>query len=330
MSSVTENQSRIFYIYRLLMELTDEEHYLTTAQIMRLLKERWGIDAHRTTVTRDIETLIAFGADVVVTHSTQNRYRLVTRIFQIPELKLLIDAVESSKFITAKKSRELTDKLASLASRYTSEELKRFNNPEGRIRGSNESVYYIADGIHEAIQKHRKIRFQYFYYDIHKKKQLRHGGEWYVFSPYAMVWNGDFYYVLGYSDKHGGIASFRVDRIAHQPELLDEKAEPRPKDFNLDRYLQTHFRMMNTEVETVTLRCHVSTMDAVIDRFGERVRTEVIDEEWFDVEADVATGQTFYNWVFGFSGKVRILSPENVRGVYLEKLEQARAAAEPE
>ena len=328
---MNENQLRMLYIYKMLCELTDDEHYLTVNQIIRLLKERYEIEAYRTTVIKDIETLKLVGVNIEAVRATQNRYSLTAQVFEMPELKLLIDAVESSRFITDRKSRTLVVKLTTLASSYKAEELKRHLHTERRIRGNNEKIYYIIDAVNEAIDRKKKIRFQYVYYDMRKKKKLRHGGEWYLFSPYALVWNGDYYYMLGFSDKYGEITSFRIDRIAAQPEVLSEDAQPKPKDFNLDQYLNTHFRMVNSPVQEVTLRCQASTMDAVIDRFGTKIPVqEIVADEWFETTVEVGTGLTFYNWIFGFGGKIRIMGPDSVKAEYRERLEMAYAALDEE
>ena len=192
-----EAKLRPLYLGKIFHELTDEEHYLTTAQLIQILEERYGIKTHRQTIKAEIELLQRFGMDIQETKSTQNRYNLVSRQFDLAELKLLIDAVESSKFITVEKSMSLVSKLASLAGANRAAELKRNVRVEGKIKPENESIYYIVDTINDAINAGRKISFQYFQYNVRKEQKLKRNGEPFILTPLHLVWNGDYYYVVG-------------------------------------------------------------------------------------------------------------------------------------
>lgn len=318
-----EGKLRLLYLNKLLHELTDEEHPLSTRQLMDLLHEKYALQAHRMTVASDIQVLQDFGVDIYKIESTQNKYFVASRDFDLPELKLLIDAVESSKFITEKKSGELVKKLSCLASRNQAAALKRNLCAEGRVKQGNEKIYYIMDAVNEAINQGKKISFKYFQYDARKNRQLRHGGQVYVFSPYTLVWNGDHYYTVGYSDKHGEIACFRVDRIAEIPAVLEEVAVPQPKDFDISVFLRTVFNMYNSPCSQVELRCEGSMMDAVIDRFGEDVPTRVHEDGSFTARVRVAVTPVFFGWVFGFGGKISIQSPPEAREKYRELVRRA-------
>ena len=212
---IMENDSkiRLLRILELLKTQTDENHPLTIADMEAALLDKWNLTAYRVTIQKDIAALCAAGYDIVTVRSTQNKYYLSSRLFELPELKLLIDAVESSKFITEKKSRLLTEKLTTLASINEASVLKRNISIADRVKSGNEQIYYIMDALNEAINTNRKVRFLYFEYDGRKRKALKNGGNPYILSPYTLTWNGDFYYVVGWSEKHGKIATFRVDRI---------------------------------------------------------------------------------------------------------------------
>lgn len=307
-----DNDAKIrpFYISKMLYEQTDDDHYLTTAQICEQLKTEYGMDTHRSTIGSDIDLLQKTGMDIKCVKSTQNRYNIVSRRFDIPELKLLIDAVESAKFITQEKSDELVEKLMSMASQYEAEQLKRNLVVDGRIKSNNSRVYLIIDAINEAINKKKKISFQMTEYNIRKEKILHNHGEIYVFSPYSLIWDGDNYYVVGYSEKHQGIGSHRVDRIYRQPQILQDDIEPQPKDFDINEYVNTMFRMYDSPRCEVELICHNSLMDAIIDKFGPDVTTYACDQENFRVVVNVAVSHVFYSWVFGFKGLVKIKNPE--------------------
>ena len=320
-----DNKSRLrpLYIAKILYDMTDEDHYLSTPEIISILKEKYGIEGYRTTITSDIEALIDFGMEIEVVKSSATQYHLISREFDLPEIKLLIDAVESSKFITEKKSKELVSKLGKLASQKQADELKRNLVPEGRIKPDNEYIYYIVDAINEAINAKKKISFQYFEYNVRKQQKPRHNGEVYVFSPYHLVWNGDYYYMIGYSDKHNGIGSFRVDRISKQPKILPDEAVAIPDDFNLSEYINTSFRMYNSEHQEVELICDNSVMDAIIDRFGDDVQTFANDMTSFRAVVNIAVSHVFFSWVFGFGGRVKIKSPEGVRNQYADMIAEA-------
>ena len=315
-----EAKIRPFLLAKVLYERTDEEHYLTTAQLMEILEKEYGIKTHRQTIPSDIEILRSFGMDIQDVMSAQKRYNLVSREFDLAELKMLIDAVESAKFISRKKSEQLVKKLSGLASQYQAKSLKRNISVENRVKYENEMVVLIVDGINEAINRGKKISFQYFKYGVNKKPALRNDGKPFIFSPHKLVWNGDFYYMVGVFEKDNKVGIFRIDRIMNRPEILEEDAFPFPKGFNFNRYLQTSFRMYGTEATAVELICSNDIMDAILDKFGRSVMTYDYDEDHFAAMVEVAVSNVFFSWIFGFSGKVIINSPDNVKKQYHQML----------
>ena len=319
---------RPFYIAKMLYEQTDEEHYLTIAQIIDQLNNQYGISTSRGTVGDDIKALQEFGVEIEVEQSTQNRYYLIGRRFELPELKALIDAVESARFIPKEKSSALVAKLSLLASPYEAPKLVRNVDVENRIKADNEKIYYIMEALNDAINDRKKVSFQYYTYNRNKEQIAKHDGEVYVFSPYKMIWNGDYYYVVGYSEKHGSIGSFRVDRIVTTPHVLDEQSQEPPVDFDINVYLNSMFRMYNGERKQVELTCENDLMDAVIDRFGADVDVSEYDENSFRVIVTTSVGNVFYSWIFGFGGRVTINSPEDVKEEYAEMVAAAVAAIE--
>ena len=318
-----DGKLRPLYLLKILRERTDEDHTLSTSQLCSILKEEYGIETFRTTIKSDVDVLIKAGFSVQATRSTQNLYNYIERDFDVPEIKLLIDAVMSSKFITRIKSDELVAKLTELAGPYRSRELKRNLVVDGRIKPENEQAYMIVDVINQAINEKKKIRFQTVEYNVKKERVLHHGGEKYIFSPYSLVWDGDFYYVVGFSDKYQSVGSHRVDRILKRPEILDEAAVPPAAGFDISKFINTMFRMYNSERVEVELLVDNSLMDSIIDRFGTDVTTYAWDQHNFRVIETVSVGTTFYNWVFGFQGKVKIKAPESVRKAYEERVREA-------
>ncbi|MDD6919812.1 MAG: WYL domain-containing protein [Eubacteriales bacterium] len=307
---------RLLYILKILKEQTDEMHFLTTTDFINILEEDYGIKSHRHTIKKDIEVLREFGYEIEEVKSKQNQYNLFDRKFDIPELKLLIDAVASSKFIPEQKSKELIEKLSSLASIYASTTLRRNIGCENRTKAKNENIYINIDKINEAINKKKKISFQYFKYDVNKNKCMKHNGDRYILSPLHLIWSGDYYYLVGVYDYDNKVRNFRIDRIMPNLIILDEIANKAPDDFVLEVYLNTTFRMFNSQCEDVELFVENDVVDAIIDRFGLDIDIKVCDDKHFSVVVNVAVSHIFFCWIFGFEGKVRIVGPESVNKRY--------------
>ena len=304
-----ESQHALLLLQQYLYQQTDEQHPVSVTDILAFWQQH-GIQAGRKSVYTDIELLQNAGMDIVCVKSSQNRYFVGQRLFELPELKLLVDAVESSRFITEKKSTALIKKLSHLTSTAQAEQLNRRIYMGGTPKPENESIYYNVDTIHNAVQKKQQITFQYFEYTPKKEKVLKHDGYKYRFSPYAMIWNRDCYYAVGWSEKHGKIAQFRVDRMTAVEPL--EQAAVQTPDFDPAEYVRKVFGMYPDDLCTAKLLCDNEVMRSVIDRFGENVRTETVDEQHFRATVEVAPSPPFFSWVFTFSGKIRIVSPAAV------------------
>lgn len=313
---------RLLYIYQYLLRHSDSEHPVSTPELLKFLKDEYGLDVHRTTLPNDFAMMEEAGIHFEVIKSRQNKYYYDDRLFDVPELKLLIDAVSSSKFITEKKSKELIKKLVSLASDHNAEKLRRHITVEGRVKSENEKAFYILDRINEAIDKNCKVSFQYADYNNRKHKELRHDGEYYLVSPYALVWDGDYYYMIGYCDNREHMRHFRLDRIYRIPNLLEgQEAVQAPTDFKLPDYMKKMFRMYGgDETVDVELQCETFIMNAIIDHFGTKVRTEEIDDNHFKATVTVNPSPTFYRWVFGWNGAIKIIAPENIKNEYNDML----------
>ena len=315
---------RPLYLGKILYERTDDENSLTTNQLIDILRKEYNISSHRQTIATEIQLLKEFGMKIECIKSRQNKYYLAARKFDLAELKLIIDAVDACKFISARESRKLSAKLAGFAGKGQAEELKRNGSAEGRVRTTNEKTCLIIDAINTAINTKKKIAFKYFTYDGNKKKILKHDGEYYVFSPFELIWDGDRYYMLGWSDRHGELRTFRVDRIADVPAVLPAKAEKKPAGFSGARFAGTNYRMFEGEAKEVTLICDNDTMDSMVDRFGEKVGTKSMGNGHFQLKAEVADSPVFYAWIFGFAGKVKIEAPKEMKAAYRKMLMDAK------
>jgi len=312
---------RPLYLAKILYEQTDEDHYLTTAQLIQILEKKYNVKSHRQTIKADIELLKQFGLKIEEVKSTQNRYNIYGRQFDVPELKLLIDAVESSKFISKSMSEQLVTKISSLAGQHQATSLKRNVSCENRIKSNNEKIHMIVDTINDAINAGKKISFQYFEYNVRKEKKVKRD-EPYVITPLHLVWNCDYYYMVGTYDYEQRLGSFRADRIVECPIILQEDGTPVPDGFDVNTYLNTTFRMHNSEHCEVELICDNDVMDSIIDRFGEDVTTYANDMTSFRAFVNVAVSSVFYSWVFGFRGEVKIKAPENIKKDYLEMVQE--------
>ena len=304
-----QSNIRIIELLRFLYQQTDEAHAVTVSEMIEYLKSK-GIPSVRQTVYTDLEALDTAGIDIVQIKSTQNRYFIGSRIFEYPELKMLVDAVASSKVISAKKSQALIQKLGQLTSIQQAEQLQRLASLSSRVKPHNEKVYYIIDSIQTAILDQHQISFQYYEYTPEKKKILKHDGYRYILDPYALEWKNDHYYLIGYSHKHKGIAHFRVDRLT-SVEPLDSKFQPMP-DFDVAAYTNKMVDMFAAEhAEQVKLLCSNELMRVIIDHYGEDIEISPYADTHFTVIIEVNPSGTFYGWVFKFMGKIRILSPQS-------------------
>lgn len=315
------NKNRALYIFKYLWEHTDESSPATTKEIIDYLAS-FGITTTRKTVAEDVYELQSAGFDVVCNRSRQNEYFIGSRQLELAELKLIVDAVQAAKFISLKKSMKLIGKVSALASPHQAAELKRRLYVDGKVKTSNEKVYYAVDMIHTAIQEQKTITFKYTEYTAEKKKVYRHKGQIYILSPYDMVWSNDAYYVLGFSESHGKVATFRVDRI-YGAELAEYPYHPKPDSYHVSEYCRQVFSMYDGTLCTVELKCENELMNAVVDRFGEDVQTRKSDCAHFIAAVEVSVSPTFFAWVFTYGGKIEIVSPREVRREYKKRLETA-------
>lgn len=310
-------KARLIVLAEMFYEKTDQEHPMTGVQILEYLEEH-DVPANEKTLRGDIHLLQELGLDIVKVVSRPNFFFWGDRKFEMTELKLLIDAVASSRFITEKKSKELAKKLSDLASENQRRDLRRHVHATNRVKSQNEKIYYTVNTINEAINKRRRISFQYREYSANLKEVYRNDGEVYILSPYGLLWNEDFYYVVGWSDKHKNVSVFRVDRIDHS-EMLEEKAVKRPEGFKLDDYSKPIFDMFEGgERVEVKLECKNDLAKYIVDRFGTSLKTEKISDERFAVTVEVSLSPTFYAWIFQFGGEIRILAPKKAVSDILE------------
>lgn len=303
---------KLLSIMQLLMEKSDEKHSVTMSDIIAHLEAN-AISAERKSIYSDIESLRLFGMDIIQQRGANGGYYVASRDFELPELKLLVDSVQSSKFITEKKTMTLIKKIERLASTYDAQLLHRQVYVKNRIKNMNESIYYTVDEIHNGIATDRKISFKYFDYSASKERVYRRGGSLYCVSPFALTWDDENYYMLGFDSAAGIIKHFRVDKLADIT-VTGEKRDGREIFENLDlaAYSRTHFGMFTGKEERVSLEFSNSLVGAVIDRFGKDVSIIPADEKHFCIHTEVAVSPQFFGWLCGFGSGVRVIAPEGV------------------
>ena len=299
--------SRTLLILKYLWEKTDERYTASIADLSKYLSEN-GVSADRKTVAKNIDMLISFGIDIVKIRKTQNRYFIGARHFEAPEVKMLIDAVQSAKFITSKKSKELIEKLSAFVAPDQTSVLKRHLYVDSRNKAQNETIYIVADSVQTAITENKKISFQYFDYNVNGEQIPRHDGEYYIVSPYDLIWSNDIYYLAGLHEKKGIVAKFRVDRIKNL-EVSSETSIEKPSNYSVAEFFSHEFSMFNGEDCKVTLLCENALMNSIVDRFGTEITPEIVDEEHFKITVDVDLSSLFYGWVFASEGRMKIISP---------------------
>lgn len=312
MAKSSGQKLKILYLMKILLEQTDETHLLTVNELISKLSN-YGISAERKTIYSDIDSLRQFGLDIIMERSNSCGYFVASRDFELPELKLLIDAVVSSKFITEKKSLELIKKLENLVSQYDASKLRRQVHVISRVKSMNDSIYYNVDALHDAIADDKKVKFVYFDYNIEKKRVYRKDGAFYTVSPASLLWDDENYYLIAHSDDREGLTHYRVDRMSK----IKKQNEPRVeivKNFNPAPYSKKVFGMFSGEEEIVKLRMENSLIGVVIDRFGKDVSMAKDGENHFTVTVPVALSSVFYGWIFQFGERCEVLSPQSLLG----------------
>lgn len=301
------------YVMNYLLQNSDEKHPVTMAQIISHLKAQ-GMSAERKSVYDDIDALRAFGMDIIQVESGRNYgYYVGNRTFQLPELKLLVDSIQSSKFITRKKTSELIQKLEQLASLHEAQLLNRQVYVANRIKAMNESIYYNVDEIHEGISKNEKIRFRYFEYTVEKERHFRKDGQYYVVSPYALTWDDENYYLVAYDSEAGIIKHYRVDKMTAISCTGEERDGLEAyKALDMAVYAKKVFGMFSGEEVNVQMRFSNHLAGAVLDRLGRDVMLVRDGEDHFTVRADVVVSPQFFAWVSGFGANAQIIAPAPV------------------
>ena len=323
MSKSSNQKLKLSYLTKIMLSKTDEDHSLTMPQIMQEL-EKYGVTAERKSIYADFNDMTdKLGIDIVKEQiGRETYYHVASREFELAEVKLLIDAIQSSKFITEKKSDALIKKVKGLVSEYQANQLQRQVYVQGRIKTMNETIYYGVDDIHKAISENRKIRFKYYQWNIEKKLVPRHNGDWIVVSPWALTWDDENYYLVAYDTSAKKCKHYRVDKMM-KIEMLDEPREGEEifKNFDMAAYAKATFGMYQGNKEKVHIQFPNSMCGVFIDRFGKDISFRPVNEEYSECAVDVNVSPQFFGWIFSLGKNVKVTRSASV-------VEQMRKAAE--
>lgn len=311
---------RILYLMKIFLEQTDENNLITANELISQLAG-YGVTAERKTIYDDIDTLRQFGLDIIMEKSKTYGYYVAGRDFELAELKLLVDAVVSSKFITESKSLELIKKLESLVSLHDAGKLRRQVHVHNRVKSMNESIYYNIDALYEAIIDCKKVSFEYFDYNIKKERIYRKNGAKYTVSPAALLWDHENYYLVAHSAEHEGLTHYRVDKMSNIKKL-DEPLNAAVKNFDPSGYSKKVFGMFGGEEKIVKLRMDNSLIGVVIDRFGKDVVMIPDGERHFTVSTRIVLSPVFFGWVFQFGDLCEVLSPQILKDELKDRAEK--------
>lgn len=305
-----KQKQKLLYIRQFLMENTDEQHDVRTPQIIEYLANN-DISAERKSIYTDIEELNDFGMDIIKKDGPHGGYALGSREFELAEVKVLVDLVQSSKFLTTKKSRELIKKLETLVSKYEAKQLQRQVAVADRIKTDNESIYYNVDLIHQGIANNKQIRFKYFDWALDKSMQYRKNGEYYMVSPWLLTWNDENYYLVAYNEKENGIRHYRVDKM-DKIEVTDDGRMGKEafEERDISTYSKKTFGMFAGIEKTVQFLCDERLTGVMIDRFGKDVALRRMDDGKIKVRVNVEISPQFYGWLSGFGTSIQMIEPK--------------------
>lgn len=313
MTSSRNSKQKLLNLFKILYEYTDELHPLNSYQIMDLLRER-GIECERKSIYRDIECLNNFGIEIMQSTFPPGYY-YNERLFEMPELRMLVDSIKSSEFITEKKTDELIKKLKCLTSVYLAGELDEIGNMRGRPKNRNEGIYYSIDTLHVAIRNRKKVHFSYYRHVIRNEKVILQKAHEFTVSPYALIWNDGKYYLVANYDKYDDLSHYRVDRMK-TVEILADHSRPLSEvseftdGFDEVKYVSRVFGMYaGSEISSIELKCDMSSIEHIVEKFGQDINYNLTDKKSFTVRVNAVVNDGLISWILAQRGKVSVLYP---------------------
>lgn len=317
---------KLLYIVKILTQLTDEEHPMSATEICEHLAE-CGVTAERKSIYNDIECLVSFGYDIIFTRTPKNGYFLASREFELPEIFLLCDAVRTAKFISEKKTRELTAKLDGLISKYQSKRNIHGIYIDSSNKTHNEELFYNIDSINTAITEGKKIKFTYSKRVLQEGKNIITESKTRIVSPYAMTWQFDYYYLIGNYEKYDNLMNLRIDRI-HSVEILDEpirhfsEVSDYSDTFDVADYTKKLFGMFGGNTQEIKLRCSNKLLEQVTDRFGENIFITNVNEKTFDFTAKAAVSEGLVTWIMNYGDNIKVIKPDDLKQKIIDRADK--------
>ena len=320
MARGTNQKFKFTYVMQIMLAKTDDEHALTMSQIIEEL-EKYDVTAERKSIYADLQDMTdKFGVEIIKEQiGRETYYHVGARKFELAEIKLLIDAIQSSKFITQTKSRELINKIKSNVSEYQAKQLQRQVYINDRVKTMNESVYYNVDDIHTAINENKKIKFKYYKWDVNKKLVPRHNDDWFAVSPWALTWDDENYYLVAYDDWNHQIKHYRVDKMMHIS-IEDERRDGKEafQNFDMAKYSKATFGMYQGKKTSVKIKFSDSMCGVFIDRFGKDISIRKVGGGYSEINVDINVSPQFFGWIFSLGKNVRVVGP----GAVVEELQK--------
>ncbi len=324
MSRGTNQKFKFTYLMKIMLDKTDENHSLNMSQIIAEL-EKYDITAERKSIYQDFQDMTdRFGVEIMKEQiGRETYYHVASREFELAEVKLLIDAIQSSKFITQTKSRELIGKIKGFVSEYDAKQLQRQVFITDRVKNMNESVYYNVDAIHTAINDNKKIKFKYYKWDTDKKLVPTHDGDWITVSPWALMWEDEYYYMVAYDDVENIIKHYRVDKMMRM--TIEEESRAGKdvfKNFDMAKYSKATFGMYHGKKTNVKIQFNNDIVGVFIDRFGKDISIRPVDEKHSEINVEVYVSNQFFGWIVGLGNHARIEGPQEVKIMFKDYIER--------
>lgn len=313
---MASSKTKTLLVYKYLHDYSDDNNPLSTTDIINLLKKD-GVICERKSIYADVKTLNDIGFDIITTKSPKRGFFMGTRQFELPEVRLLIDAVSSAGFITPHKTNDLVNKLESLVSKYQANELVSQVYIDSEVKCDNEEIYYVIDYLHDAIIDKKKVTFKYKRRNIDKENRKSYTEKEFTVSPYALVWKDDHYYLICNNNKYDNLMNLRLDRI-RKIEVLDESIRPfsevsEYKDvFDVSDYTSKMFNMFSGTNEEVELLCDLDLREQIMDRFGAKIPLIAVDTEHFKTTIEAAVSDGLISWIMNFGNKIKVLKPQHL------------------
>lgn len=331
MSGNPKQKIKLLYLKDIMLRETDEEHPLNAQQLCSILKEQ-GINAERKSIYADLNAINDYGIEIQKSFSPKSGFFSSSHLFELPELRMLMDAVQAAAFIPQKKTKQIINKLTQSVSKYQAETLNKQIYVNSELKSENKEIYYTIDKLHRAIEEKKQISFYYYHRKIVNNIPVNDAGREFIYNPYAMIWNNDKYYLVGNYDKYNNLSHFRLDRIKkvnilNKPARHFSQVSSYTDYFDVADYSSTVFNMYSgSKIEIIELLCENEMLDVIIDKFGLNMPYKTYDRNHFSVKIKAQISEGLISWLMEFSNRMLVLSPTSLKATVKNRLLEAAKA----